>query len=304
VKGPLAIAAAALVALVALAGGYYAFFVLPERRAEEARALRPETLLVAEVSSVVEVAGPDGAWKPAHAGLTLSEHDRIRTGDDGAATLRGADGSTVKLAGATEARVDELRRELKRLHLGTGMIEADVKDDPRRVFEVSFEGAGSGEAAARTRGAAFTASTNGAGTSAVAAHRGEVTLSARGREVVIRSGQFARVLPGAPPEDPQPIPASLFLKVAWPATQSNRREVAVAGTTQAGARVKIDADGHSRWVKVDDKGEYKTSLQLDDGAHELRVHAVDVGGHAADEQSPRIVVDTKTDFQIHTPKWR
>jgi hypothetical protein len=112
------------------------------------------------------------------------------------------------------------------------------------------------------------------------------------------------VRPGGGPEEPQPIPTSLFLKVGWPATQSNKREVPVAGNTQPGARVRVEADGRSRWVKVDDKGDYKTSLTLDDGPHQLKVHAVDVGGHLADEQGPRIIVDTKTDFQIHPPNWK
>jgi hypothetical protein len=305
VKGLIAIVVAVVAALLALGGGYYAFFVAPERRAEQARLVAPESLLVAETTGQVEVAGGDGAFHAAHAGQSLSEHDRIRTGDEGTATLRTADGSTVKLAPATEARVDELRRELKRLHLGTGMLEADVKDDPQRLFELSFQGQSPDDrATARTRGGAFTASNNGAGTSAVAARRGEVILAARGREVVIRSGQFSRVLPGAPPEQPQDIPASLFTKVEWPPARSNRGELTVAGTTQPGARVQITTDGHRRWLKVDDKGAYKTTITVPDGVHDLHVHALDVGGHSADEKSPRIVVDTKTDFQIHPPKWK
>jgi hypothetical protein len=302
-KGPQAIVLGALLALGALAGGYWALFVRPERRAEVAHKQRPETLLVGEIAGAVEVAGPDGAFHPARAGEALNERDRVRTGDEGTVTLRAADGSTVKLSPGTDARVDELRLELKRLHLGAGMVEADVIDDEKRVFEVSFQG-GAGDpagATARTRGGSFAASSNGAGTAAVAARRGEVTLSARGREVVIRSGQFARVLPGAPPEEPQPVPASLFLKVAWPpATRTNQPKVALSGTTQPGARVKIG--GH--WVQVDDKGNYRTEVTLPDGAHDLHVHAEDVGGHVADEKGPRIVVDTKTDFAVHPPKWK
>jgi hypothetical protein len=303
-RGRLIVVAVAVVALGALAIGYFMLFVAPERRAEVAPPLPPETLVVAEVSGVVEVAGSDGVFRPARAGATLSERDRIRTGDDGGAALRGTDGSTVKLSPASEARVDELRRELKRLHLGAGMVEADVRDDPARVFELSFEseksGAPAADATARTRGGTFTASSNGAGTAAVAARRGEVTLSARGREVVIRSGQIARVLPGAPPDTPEPIPPSLFLKVAWPAAVSNRSKVEVSGTTQPGAQVRVGG----RWLKVDDKGSYKTTVTLPDGPHEIPVHAVDVAGHFVDEKSPRILVDTKTDFAVHPPKWK
>ena len=41
-----------------------------------------------------------------------------------------------------------------------------------------------------------------------------------------------------------------------------------------------------------------------DGAHELSVHASDLAGHVADEKSPKIVVDTKTDFTVHKPTWK
>ena len=296
-KGSLLIGLAVVVAGAGLGGSYWAFFVRPELKTERAVAIEPETLLVATVTGAVEVAGPDGVWHLTHAGGKLSPRDLIRTGDDGAAQLRAADGSTVKLLPGTEARVDELRRELKRLHLGVGMVEAEVADDPSRVFEVALDDDG---ATARTRGAAFTASANGSGTSAVATRRGEVILSARGKEVVIRSGQFARVTPGGAPENPQPLPSSLFLKVAWPPTTSPRSKLVVAGQTAPGARVKIG----SHWVKVDHKGAYRTEIEVQDGVHELQVHAVDVGGHVLDENSPKIVVDTKTDFRIHRPKWQ
>jgi hypothetical protein len=294
------VAIAVVVALGVLGGSYYAFFVRPEKQAERARPVAPETLQVATVSGTVEVAGPDGVFRAARPGDTLSARDRIRTGDEGDAQLRAADGSTVRLLAATDARVDELRRELKRLRLGAGMVEADVQDDPTRVFEVAFDGEPDGGAVARTRGAAFTATSNGAGTSAVASRRGEVILSARGKEVVIRSGQFARISPGGAPEAPQPLPPSLFLKVAWPAATSSKPRLTVSGETMPGARVKIG----TRWVQVDHKGHYKRELEVPDGTHELQVHAVDVGGHVVDEKSPRIVVDTRTDFKIQSPKWK
>lgn len=289
--------AAALGSLVLIGASYWFFFVRPESRPEAARPIEPETLRLEAASGTVEVAGPDGTFRPAGAGQLLSAKDRIRTGDEGFATLKAADGSTVKLLAATEARIGELRRELKRLSLGVGMVEADVVDDPARVFELSLDEDGG---KARTRGARFTASSNGQGTSAVAAHRGELILSARGKEVVIRSGEVARILPGAPPEAPQPIPATLFLKVTWPPATSTRSRVPVSGETAPGARVRIAG----KWIRVDSKGAYKTEVSLPDGAHELDLHAEDVGGHITDEKSPRIVIDTRTDFKIQAPKWK
>jgi FecR protein len=292
------VAAGALVLALALAGSYWLFFVRPEHKSETARPAPPETLTVTSSSGHVEVAGPEpGEWHAAPPGTTLSARDRIRTDDDGQAELRAADGSVITLYPATAARVAELREGLKRLHLGTGMVQAEVKDDPARVFELELDDQGG---VARTRGSSFTASSNGAGTSAVASRRGEVVLSARGREVVLRTGQWARLQPGAPPGAPEPIPPSLFLKVAWPAASTRKNRVEVAGETAPGARVQIEG----RWVQVGGDGRYKRPLDLPDGVHQLHVHAIDVSGHVSDEKSGRIVVDTKTDFTVHPPKWK
>jgi hypothetical protein len=297
VRGRSLVVASLVVALVVVGASYYAFFVAREKHAERAPEPPPETLVVTALSGRVEVAGADGAWRPARLGLTLSAQTRVRTDDEGAAELRATDGSSVRLMAGTEARVEELRRELKRLHLGAGMVEADVRDDPGRVFEVELDDQGG---TARTRGASFTASSNGAGSAAVASRRGEVILSARGREVVIRTGQYARLRPGAPPDDPAPVPASLFLKVAWPSPTSRSQRLVVAGETAPGARVKLGR----HFVRVGDDGRYQGTVEVPDGVHRLHLQASDVAGHVVDEESPRIVVDTRTDFTVQPPKWK
>jgi hypothetical protein len=280
-----------------LVGAYLWLFARPERKAEEAAPPAPETLVVATASGTVEVAGPDGAWQRVTSGRKLLPNDRVRTGEDGVAELRAADGSVVKLLEATDARVDALRRELKRLHLAAGAVEAEVRDDPTRLFEVELDEKGG---VARTRGAKFTATSDGKGAAVVGAHRGEVILSARGKEVVIRSGQFARLAPGAGPETPAPLPPSLFLKVAWPPAISPKSTVVISGTTSPGARVKVGG----KWLLPDRDGAYRSTVVLKDGPHELSVSARDLTGRTTDEKSPRIVVDTRTDFKIQRPNWK
>jgi hypothetical protein len=288
---------ALLLVLSTLGVSYWAFFLRPEHKTEEARPAVPETLVVTAQSGHVEIAGADGVWKPAQPGATLEAKDRIRTDDDGEAALRAADGSIVKLYPASEARVSELRSELKRLHLGVGMLQAEVADSAEHVFELELDDQGG---VARTRGGSFTASSNGAGTAAVASRRGEVVLSARGREVVLRTGQWARIKPGEAPEPPAPLPSSLFLKVAWPDKALRAHKVEISGQTTPGARVSVEG----KWVQVGATGRYQRSVSLPDGVHELHVRAVDVSGHTSDEKSPRILVDTKTDFSVQPPKWK
>jgi hypothetical protein len=286
----------AVVAVALLGASYFLFFVRPERAVEPPPPPAPETLRLSAATGV-EIAGSDGVWRAASAGERLSARDRIRTDDDGAAELLAADGSSVHLGAATQARVDELRRELKRLSLGTGELSADVRDDPARVFEVALDDQG---AVARTRGAAFSANSDGKGNAALATRRGEVILSARGKEVVIRSGQFARLARGEQPRDATPIPQSLFLKVTWPPTSTNRKAVTVKGVTDPNARVKVA--GH--YVPVEANGRYSVDIPLPDGIHRLDVQASDVAGHIVDEKSPKILVDTTTDFTVHPPNWK
>ena len=125
-------------------------------------------------------------------------------------------------------------------------------------------------------------------------------MAARGREVVIRAGQQARVRNAQAPEAPTPIPASLFLKVNWPAALTTQRRQIVTGTTTPGARVQVNG----RYVRVAKDGTYSAALDLDEGPHRLSVGAADVGGHHVDEKSPPITVDTQTNFKVSQPQWK
>lgn len=288
---------AALAALAALAVTYHFVFVRPEHAGEARQPEAPDRLLVSRLSGVVEVAGADGRYRPARLGLALELRDQLRCDDSGWVELRLADGSALRLLGGSTVRVEELRRELKRFHLFSGMIEADVTEDRRRLFEVVLDQDG---ATARTRSASFAASSNAMGTAAVASRRGDVILAARGKVVVIHTGEYARIAPGAPPEPPRPIPSALLLRVKWPPSASRSSRLPVEGTTAPGARVKVGG----RYVPVDGEGNYRAEVTLPDGEHHLEVRASDVGGHFAEAESPRIVVDTQTDFKIQPVKWK
>jgi hypothetical protein len=306
VRGRLGIAAAVIVALGSLGVSYWAFFLRADPAPIAAPVASepmpvPAALTIAEMNAPVEIAGPDGVYRPAKVGDQLSAAMRIRTGDAGSATLRAGDGSTVKLLGATSAKVEALGRELQRLSLGEGQVEADVRDDPTRLLELDLEDTSTAgqSPAARTRGASFVATSDGAGRASVATRRGEVILSARGKEVTIHTGQLARIEPGREPSAPEPIPPSLFLKVAWPGASRVPR-VTVSGETSQGARVKVEG----RYVKVAPDGKYRTDLDLSEGEHQLSVETTDVAGRTKSERSPPILIDSSTDFVAHPPKWQ
>jgi hypothetical protein len=297
--GLLLVLGAVLVATGALAAGYFFWFVRKEQRSEPPPPPPPVVLTMSAAEGKVEVFR-GGAWGPARVGDRLEASDRVRTGDDGQAALRLSDGSMVRLEAATETQVQTLSRALSRLRLGGGGMQADIADDPERLFQVDLDDEG---AAARTRGAAFGVTATAKGHAAVAATRGEVAVSARGREVVLRSGQFTRVAPGAPPADAAPLPASLLLKVTWPGGEKGlvrSTSALVAGQTDPGSRIVVQG----RHVAVDAEGRYRAEVTLREGENRVTVRARDAAGRQREERSPPITVDTKTDFKVQVPRWK
>jgi hypothetical protein len=90
------------------------------------------------------------------------------------------------------------------------------------------------------------------------------------------------------------------LKVAWPSGPQTRGTLPVAGETAPGARVRVGGN----LLAADEQGRFQTDLHLPDGTHHVAVRAVDVAGHVSDEESPAIVIDTRTDFKVLKPKWK
>lgn len=211
----------------------------------------------------------------------------MRTGADGRAKLH-AVGRTIHLVAGTDVEVKELTADLSRFLLGAGMVTAETRPGGGPKWPLQVEVAGT-DVAARTEAGRFSVSSNGQGTVAVASDDGDVRVSARGREVVLRGGTETLVRPGQGPTDPVPVATSLLLKVAWPEERAlNRREITVAGRTRAGALVFVAG----RPVSVDEGGRFRARVRLREGRNRLPVRAMDVAGHRRQGRSPRIVVDT------------
>ena len=188
---------------------------------------RPRRSRSSAAAGGVEVAGADGAWRPAHAGERLTAHDRIRTDDEGDGQLRAADGSTVELSPATEARVDELRRELKRLSLARGELTAEVT----RRSGARLRGRARRQRRRRPharRPLHRQRRRQRQRRGGHASRRGHPRRRAARRSSSARGSSRASA-PAARPTSRAPLPQSLFLKVEWPATTTNRPEVRRGG---------------------------------------------------------------------------
>jgi hypothetical protein len=124
---------------------------------------------------------------------------------------------------------------------------------------------------------------------AVGVVRGQAEFRSGGRTVVLRGGELSAASHGSTPTPPAPIPASLLLKVAWPAeTVTAERRLVVTGRTSAGAVVAVGADP----VDVAADGSFRHVVQLSEGAQRLSVSARDVAGRRREVRSPSIVLDT------------
>jgi len=228
-------------------------------------------LQLLHIEGEVEVRASGGDWRAAVVGEQLEPAGAVRTGAEGRVVMGSTASYEVQLDPGTHISVKALTHSISRLLLERGMATANVREQ-RHVFEVATAGS---DAVARSDDGSFTVSNDGAGTVAVASHRGEVELSGAGRLVVVRAGQQSLVLAGQAPTEPSPIPESLLLKVQWPQQATLRqRRLVVAGESVPGTQVEIG--GHPVTVGAD--GRFTTEIELREGRNPLRVRARGVGG--------------------------
>ncbi|HOX44632.1 MAG TPA: FecR domain-containing protein [Myxococcota bacterium] len=253
----------------------------------------PVVLSVLELRGQVEVNREGGAWTAAEEGLILSSQDRVRTGPESSALLSMPGIFAVRLDSESEFKIRSLAEDTMRFLLEQGMLSAEVREDPDLLFEVA-----AATATVRTHGADFRMHVSRAGVVAVGASAGQVELESSGKVVQVRAGYLTRAERDRPPLDPIPIPAALFLKVRWPArSELGKREVAISGATEPGARVLVDG----AIVEVDSSGRFRKVVGLKEGANRVLVRSQDVGGNQVDSQSPPLHVDTRPDsFEIKT----
>ncbi len=215
--------------------------------------------------------------------------DELRADD----AIETAPGARVVLAGAfydvaleEDATFDvrEITAELSRFHLGQGLVSARVRDEPGRAVEIE----GAPGARVRTQGGDVAVARSGA-TVAVGVQRGSAEFAGGGGAVVVGAGQQSIAVGGARPSRPEPIPASLLLKVMWPVERTtNQRRIVVTGRTQPGAIVVL---GDER-VDVGSDGRFTHVVTLREGRQRLSARARAVGGSAASD-GPVILLDTR-----------
>ncbi|MGQ0507179.1 MAG: FecR domain-containing protein [Myxococcaceae bacterium] len=292
--------------LAAIPAAYFYFFERapppvtsrPTTTETEASAAKPLTLKLGEISGDVQIKRPGAEWQAATPGEALGADATVRTGDGSSAVLLGAEAYEVRLEPSTQVSVEEITDSLSRVLLGNGMATARVSGASKHGFEVRSQGS---DSVARTRGGTFSVSNNGEGTVAVGTREGEVELLGSGKVVIVRAGQQSIVRPGSAHSEPTPIPASLLLKVRWPArNQLSTRRLLVTGDAEAGSRVHIGGKA----VSVDARGHFSAPVSLTEGKNAVNVTATGVGGGQAVE-TRQLEVDTRVDnTQLDPDLWK
>ncbi|MFL5356242.1 hypothetical protein [Archangium sp.] len=247
----------------------------------------PVSLKLETVRGTVEVRRGE-QWRAASAGEALRPSDTVRTQEGSYAVLIGGEAVEVRMEPGTEVSVEALTDSLSRFLVGNGVTTVRLKPNSGQALEVRAAGS---DAVARTEGGTFTLSNNGAGTVALATFAGEATFSGQRKVVIVRAGQQSVVRPGHGPSEPAAIPTSLLLKVNWPARP--RRQVAVSGQTEPGARVDVGG----RIIPTDEEGRFSQVLSLKEGTNAVQVRALSVGG-LRQEDSRELTVDTTPPKQV------
>ena len=216
--------------------------VVEEPRRSEAR--------IVSVKGDVQRGAHPGQWTPVREGDTLREHERIRTGEGGAAELAVDEKSAVLVSESTEVGVEEINRAVHRFRLVRGRVTADYDRDGRRALRI--EGT-SGQVAEAENAARFSVLAT-EHTFTLATERGKVNLASAGAVVAVAAGQQASASGGAAPAGAGPIPAEVLLLATGKSGPYGCREV--SGTAPLGAEVTVAGEP----AVLDSSGRFRVQL--------------------------------------------
>lgn len=287
-RAPLAAGLALFVAVCV--GGAWVLFERAVRRPEEAPAPAPVAVATprpaerAEEAVVESVQGPvqrggGTSWAPLSPGDRLRANESLRTGAGGGTALRIGDKSRLAVAPSSHLLIRELTQSLHRFKLIKGHVRVDYPKDEQRVLRI--EG-GEGDAVAETRGARFSVLSTGRSV-AIATDEGSVDLESHGGKVRVEAGRQSLARAGTAPTAPQPVPASLWLKVANAMAQAPEGICgSLQGTAPPGAQVTVDG----RPVELEADGSFVLRVPRAAGRDDVTVAIRDATGRTISRKVP------------------
>lgn len=150
------------------------------------------------------------AWEKAVDGMALEPGSRVRTENNGYASLSFFQGTTAKLEPGTDVIIAGLENDEQnnvdsvtlRQQSGKTWNQVARLDDDSYHFQIETPSAG-----VKVQGTLFATEVDDAGKTTVQTTEGSVSVSAQGKEVQVAAGQQTTVKPGDAPAPPIPMPA-------------------------------------------------------------------------------------------------
>lgn len=254
-------------------------------------------VVVRSVEGVVETRGGTEDWTAITAGDALTLEHVLRTGSGGSAVVDLGDQATVRVAERSQIAIAKITEAVARVRLDAGQVSADVL---RQESKLQVEVRGS-DAVAEAGPGKFAMITDGDGNVSVLSSEGHVGLTAGGKTVDVGPGEQSVVRPRLAPSAPEKIPSSLFVKLAAPASRTQReRETIVRGSTVPGAMVTVNG----KTTAADERGQFEAPVPLREGRNRVLVEVRDAAGRKKVETLPDVTVDSKGPAVEGEVKWR
>lgn len=206
--------------------------------------------------------------------IPLGERLELAAGEARVSVAEG----TVELFGGAAA-VFPGRGEVS---LEVGRLRALV-EDARSPLRIRFANS---DAVAETVDGDIVALSDGSGAVTIGAERGQVRFSAQGQSVDVAEGQESSVMPEGAPSVPH-VPATLFLRVRRPPSETRTRHTTVRGRTVAGTVVRVNGTP----VVVAQDGNFETRVPLAEGRNRVAIQSENAWGGVT-QRNHTVVVDS------------
>lgn len=266
--------------VVALVAGIIAVGVAGYRVAFRESA-QQRTWIVSSFSGGVQVRVQGGEWTDVTLKTPLTDGDRLRTGQDGEATLL-RDDDQVTLRAASELEISQLNDDASRFQVAIGQVDVEA-----RGTSLTLDSESGARLDATDARVGMTVRADG--WTQVKVKRGTAAFSSAGQTEHLKEGELSKADAGKPPSKAAPIPESILLNVRFPDQETFNVQLArVEGKADPGARVKVDG----RTVAVSEDGAWTAEVALAEGVNEIEVEATDAFGATQTERSGPLRVDT------------
>ncbi len=251
-----------------------------------------KVFLIVDVSGAVEIES-GGVWIPLTPGMKVKENTRVRTSKGSKVVLALAEGVNVEVKGDSEVLLGGVKEDKVVMKLERGVVSTEIRAaGPVKKVMVT-----AGDNVIEASSGTVLLSSDGKGTVAVSSKGTAAKFVINKNTVEVKPGEKIVYSKGVEVLR-KSKDAPLELKVKWPPTKINKKEVTISGTTEPGALITVN----ETVLYADDKGSFESKVTLEEGKNEIVVIASDILGREnikrkvieVDTSLPELRIDRKT----------